>query len=225
MRIMGRSYMAFVFTPMAPLDQWLAELDAWLERFPGFFVGRPVVLNLANLSVTGAEIAHLTAALAERSIGVMGIEGADPSQLGPDLPPALRGGLGAEVEAADAAPAARNGSAHKGPEPASLLIDRPVRSGQSIIFPQGDVSIIGSVGFGAEIVAGGSIHIYGTLRGRALAGSTGNRRARIFCQKIDAELLAIDGYYTTAEEIDPTLRSRPVQVRLEGETVKIEALN
>jgi len=57
---------------------------------------------------------------------------------------------------------------------ASLLIDRPVRSGQSIIFPEGDVSVLGSVGSGAEIVAGGSIHIYGTLRGRAMAGHMGN---------------------------------------------------
>ena len=62
--------------------------------------------------------------------------------------------------------------------------------------------MLGSVGSGAEIVAGGSIHVYGTLRGRAMAGASGNRRARIFCNKIEAELLAIDGFYTTAEEIE-----------------------
>jgi len=70
-----------------------------------------------------------------------------------------------------------------------------VRSGQSVIFPEGDVTVLGSVGSGAEIVAGGSIHIYGTLRGRAMAGVNGNPAARIYCQKIEAELLAIDGYY------------------------------
>jgi septum site-determining protein MinC len=66
--------------------------------------------------------------------------------------------------------------------------------------------LLGSVASGAEIVAGGSIHVYGALRGRAMAGSSGNAAARIFCQKIEAELLAINGYYQTAEEIDVALR-------------------
>ena len=79
------------------------------------------------------------------------------------------------------------------PKPASLLLESPVRSGQSI-FSEGDVTVLGSVGSGAEIVAGGSIHVYGALRGRAMAGFNGNAAARIFCQKIEAELLAIDGY-------------------------------
>ena len=80
-------------------------------------------------------------------------------------------------------------------------------------------------GSGAEIVAGGSIHIYGTLRGRAMAGANGNSAARIYCQKIEAELLAIDGHYQTAEEIDPSLCNQPAQVRLEGNIMKITPLN
>jgi septum site-determining protein MinC len=107
----------------------------------------------------------------------------------------------------------------------SLVIEDPIRSGQSVVFTDGDVTVLGSVGSGAEIVAGGSIHIYGTLRGRAMAGASGNPRARIFCHKIEAELLAIDGFYTTAEEIDATLRSRPAQAWLEGNVMKITALN
>ncbi len=67
----------------------------------------------------------------------------------------------------------------------SLLLETPIRSGQSIVFAEGDVTVLGSVGSGAEIVAGGSIHIYGTLRGRAMAGINGNSAARIFCQKIE----------------------------------------
>ena len=75
---------------------------------------------------------------------------------------------------------------------ASLMIEDPVRSGQSVVFIEGDVTVLGSVGSGAEIIAGGSIHVYGALRGRALAGVTGNARARIFCHRVEAELLAID---------------------------------
>ncbi|MGG7378436.1 septum site-determining protein MinC, partial [Escherichia coli] len=85
--------------------------------------------------------------------------------------------------------------------------------------------VLGSVGSGAEIVAGGSIHVYGTLRGRAMAGINGNSSARIFCQRIEAELLAIDGYYQTAEDIGESLRSRPAQAWLEDDSLKITALN
>jgi septum site-determining protein MinC len=111
------------------------------------------------------------------------------------------------------------------PKPTSLLIESPVRSGQSIVFAEGDVTVIGSVGSGAEIVAGGSIHIYGTLRGRAMAGVNGNAAARIFCQKIEAELLAIDGYYQTVEDIDLGLRNRPAQAWLDGNIMRITPLN
>jgi septum site-determining protein MinC len=92
-----------------------------------------------------------------------------------------------------------------------------------VIFPYGDVTVLGQVASGAEVVAGGSIHIYGTLRGRALAGSMGNTRARIFCRKNEAELLAIDGYYRTTEEIDATLRNRPIQAWLAGDVLMIAA--
>src|SRR5262249_23345410 len=78
---------------------------------------------------------------------------------------------------------------------------------------------------GAEVVAAGSIHIYGALRGRAMAGSMGNARARIFCSKNEAELVSIDGYYRTAEEMGASLRSRPAQWWLENRGLAIEALD
>jgi septum site-determining protein MinC len=224
MRFLGRSYMAFVFAPELPIIEWLAQLDSWLARSPGFFGGRPVVLDLANVKLYKAGIAHLVDCLLERNIRVIGLEGADPSQLGPDLPPVLSGRpTGTNEIVALSRPEQPPAAAPK--QPASLLIDRPVRSGQSIVFPEGDVSVLGSVGSGAEIVAGGSIHIYGTLRGRAMAGHMGNARARIFCQKIEAELLAINGYYRTAEEIDAGLRGRPMQAWLNDNVMMITALN
>jgi septum site-determining protein MinC len=105
-----------------------------------------------------------------------------------------------------------------------LFIDDSVRSGQTIEFPDGDVTVIGSVGSGAEIIAGGSIHVYGTLRGRAIAGSMGDNRARIYCRKLEAELLAIDGLYQTAEDMDSQFRGRAVQVRLKGDAITMESL-
>jgi septum site-determining protein MinC len=81
------------------------------------------------------------------------------------------------------------------------------------------------VASGAEIVAGGSIHIYGTLRGRALAGMYGNGRARVFCRRLEAELVAIDGFYKVADELEPYLHKKAVQAWLEGGTVKIMTLD
>jgi septum site-determining protein MinC len=142
------------------------------------------------------------------------------------LPPLLRGGRTSNV------PSNPNGkepadqqSVNAAKGPASLLIESPVRSGQSISFLDGDVTVLGSVASGAEIVAGGSIHIYGALRGRAMAGVQGNSKARIFCHKIEAELLAIDGYYMTADEIDRSLLNRSAQAWLVEGKIMITALS
>jgi septum site-determining protein MinC len=122
-------------------------------------------------------------------------------------------------------PATGTEPASRQQQPSSLLFEHPIRSGQSIIFPHGDVTILGSVASGAEVVAGGSIHIYGALRGRALAGSTGDMRARIFCSRNEAELMSIDGYYQTADDMDANLRGRPAQCWLADRVVSIAALD
>jgi septum site-determining protein MinC len=217
-RMRGRSYAAFTFCPVVPIAGWLEEIDVTLARSPGFFVGKPVVLDLSAVDLSQSAIAHLIKSLEQRNIRILGIEGVDAAQLTTSMPPLLTGGrdcLLAQNEPRK--PEAK-------PKSNSLLLDSPVRSGQSI-FSEGDVTVLGSVASGAEIVAGGSIHVYGALRGRAMAGSSGNATARIFCQKIEAELLAINGYYQTAEEIDVALRHRPAQAWLEGTTMKITPLS
>jgi septum site-determining protein MinC len=245
-RFRGRSFIAFSLTPEPPIAEWLAELDKCIRNSTGFFLGKPVILDLSAVKLSEAAILHLIEQLAERGIRVMGLEGADPAVLGPKLPPVLMGGRpGGEEraqasspapardvpEVAAAAPVAPTEPGPAAPvtplrpEPASMLIESPVRSGQYIIFPFGEVTVLGSVASGAEIVAGGSIHIYGALRGRAMAGSSGDPRARIFCSRNEAELLAIDGYYQTAENMDASLRGRPVQVWLEEAGLNVEALD
>jgi len=218
-RLRGRSYVAFVFCPFVPIVGWLEEIDATLARSPGFFVGKPVVLDLSAVDLSQSAIAHLVTSLEGRNIRVLGIEGVEEAQLTTSMPPLLTGGRHCVLQQTKPEkPEAK-------PKPTSLLLESPVRSGQSIIFTDGDVTVLGSVGSGAEIVAGGSIHIYGTLRGRAMAGVNGNSAARIYCQRIEAELLAIDGYYQTADQIDDTLRNRPAQAWLEGDVMKTTPLN
>jgi septum site-determining protein MinC len=225
MRFRGRSFMAFVLAPAAPITAWLAELDKWSRNSPDFFVGRPIILDLAGIPLDQDAIAELIVTLGERGIRIMGIEGAEADQLSPSLPPLLKGGRQtAGSEPAVPASADTAGSTRR-QEPTTLLVETPIRSGQSVIFPYGDITVLGAVSSGAEVVAGGSIHVYGALRGRAMAGSMGNARARIFCSRNEAELISIDGYYRTAEEMDVNLRNRPTQCWLEDRILSIAALD
>ena len=130
------------------MENWLADLDSGLERSPGFFIGRPVVLDLSALQMSSAEIAKLIASLQERDIRIMGLEGVDPAVTGPDLPPLLRGGRATStIEMLKD----RQGKPTPKPEPASettpeapvakqqissLVLQDPVRSGQSVVFLQ-----------------------------------------------------------------------------------------
>jgi septum site-determining protein MinC len=218
-RLRGRSYLAFVFSPVVPIMEWLEDIDATLSRSPGFFLGKPVVLDLATVDLSGSAITHLVMSLEKRNIRILGIEGCEPARLTQNMPPLLTGGRHAPIQQVEPE------KPEVKPPASSLLLDSPVRSGQSIVFPDGDVTVVGSVASGAEIVAGGSIHVYGTLRGRAMAGINGNGSARIYCHKMEAELLAIDGYYQTAEEIPDALRNRPVQALLDGNVMRVVPLS
>ena len=235
-RLKGRSYLALTLTPELPLEDWLIRLDELAALSAGFFLRRPVVLDIEGLELDRAELRDLVGKLSGRGGRIMGIEGARASMLGSDLPPAMSGGRSAaDVEPPAAEPVseavvavAPESVVRSDPTPGkptpSIIVTQPVRSGQSLFFPEGDVTIVGSVASGAEIVAGGSIHVYGTLRGRALAGTMGNASARIFCSRLEAELLAIDGFYKTAEDMEPELRGKAVQIWLEGETFKVGSI-
>ncbi|RXF75475.1 septum site-determining protein MinC [Hansschlegelia zhihuaiae] len=216
-RFGGRSFMALVLAPEPPVDEWLAELDELAARSPGFFGSRPVVLDVAAIKLSPRMLAAFIGELEIRGVRLIGVEGCDPKFLdGPNarLATPVGGRAAGELSAPEA----------KGAAGTSLVVDQPVRSGQTISF-NGDVTICGSVASGAEIVAAGSIHVYGALRGRAIAGSSGSPAARIFCRRLDAELLAIDGVYMTTDELDPALRGKPARAWLAGEQLKVAALD
>jgi septum site-determining protein MinC len=243
--------MALVLTPEPPLADWLVALDAQIYRSPTFFDARPVVVDLGALAREQTGVGEFLSQLEQRGIRVIGTESAHPSWEGVEtwgrpLPGAGKAGASMEAPAASqisasqsdapqpaAAPLPASGqipSDNAAPEagslePAALVIDHPVRSGQSIIFERGDITILGSVASGAEVMAGGSVHIYGALRGRAIAGLAGNSKARVFCSKLQAELVAIDGVYLTADDMPANLIGHAIQAWLEGEQMKIAALD
>ena len=142
-----------------------------------------------------------------------------------------------EAEAAPAAPRARPDPAPKAeaaapatpavaaPTAPGLIHSTPVRSGQQVYAANRDLSVLANIGAGAEVMADGSIHIYGPLRGRALAGAQGWEQARIFCREFHAELVAIAGHYKVLEDIPKELRGKAVQVWLQGDELLIAALD
>ena len=225
MSFRARSLLAFVLEPSRPVSEWLAALDAWLARSPAFFAAKPVILELAGLDISLEEYRDLVGDLARRQIRVMAVENPSPTLVGPGLPPLVTGGRPVSAPMAtepDAPPAA----GPKKPEGApSLIIDANIRSGQSILHPEGDVTRIGRVASGAEIVAGGSVHIYGALQGRVIAGVSGHPGARIFCKEARAELLCIGGAYLSAEDMDPKVDGRSLEARLVGDRLEIRILN
>ncbi|MER9655069.1 septum site-determining protein MinC [Mesorhizobium sp. M0152] len=267
-RFRARSFVAFTLTPEVPLAAWLEGLDHWIGNSPGYFSGRPVLLDLNALKPGASEIAALVAELGTRGIRIYAIE-LEGASLGAELPPLLVGakeattdgllpgrkGAGvareedsgrsdgkAEGRAPDhgmeaSADAGSDGKGKAGAskagesephaaqyESGTLMIKSPIRSGQTIMHAHGDVVVLGSVASGSEIVAAGSIHVYGTLRGRASAGALGDTGARIFCRKNEAELLSVDGWYVTAEEMEGVSRGKPVQAYLEGDGLRVEPL-
>ena len=219
--------MALVLAPEPPVQAWLDALDGQIARSPSFFEGRPVVLDLAALPREQPDVAGLLLGLRARGVRIIGTEGAHPSWQGLEAWAPLHANTtrpARPVEVPDERRSTASATIAK-QEANALLIDHPVRSGQSVVYDKGDVTIIGSVASGAEVIAGGSIHVYGALRGRAIAGLTGNNRARIFCRKLEAELLAIDGVYQTADDMNTTLRGKPVQAWLTGEAMMLATLD
>ncbi|MDB5545054.1 MAG: septum formation inhibitor MinC, partial [Hyphomicrobiales bacterium] len=139
-RFRGRSFQALALCPEAPLDDWLKDVDAWLERSPGFFGGKPLVLDVTGRDCDASALADLVNAFAARDIRLLGVEGADAALASADLPPFLSAGKAANF--IDMAPVV---AAPEPPTPQGLIIEAPVRSGQSIVHPEGDVTIIGSI--------------------------------------------------------------------------------
>jgi septum site-determining protein MinC len=213
--------LAFVLEPTEPIADWLAALDAWLARSPTFFASKPVILEMARIEISLKEYRNLLSDLSLRHIRVMGVDNPGPTLVGPHLPPVVAGGRNANAPAMPEENVPASAEPSKPEKTDALIIDGNVRSGQSIVHPNGDVTIVGRVASGAEIVAGGSVHVYGALQGRVIAGISGSPFARIFCKEARAELLCIGGVYVTAETMNPEVEGRSVEARLNGDELRL----
>ena len=200
------------------------QLGAKVRQAPAFFRHAPVVIDLSSLPEGDrVEFPLLLQLLRDHSLIPVGIRGGTPAQ--------NRAAQGEQLTVLNESvhPPHPTDSPHRPAEkepaaPNFKIVTRPVRSGQRIYAPGGDLSITAPVSSGAEIMADGNIHVYGPLRGRALAGMRGDLNARIFCQHLEAELVSIAGHYRVSESIPRELKGCAVQIFLEQELLRIEPL-
>jgi septum site-determining protein MinC len=234
------------------VERLVQEMNERVNRAPKLFGRAAVILDFGGLSRT-PDVASAKALLdGLRGAGVLPVALAygtsEIELLSQQLGLPLLAKFRAQYERADAEPAPPRAAPAAAPAreprraapaaaalaaaPASGEAPKPgrmqlanVRSGQQLYAENCDLTVMGTVGAGAEVIADGSIHIYGTLRGRALAGAQGNTAARIFCRDFHAELVAIAGHYKVLDDVPDNLRGKAVQVWLEQDQIKIAALD
>jgi len=216
------------------MDAVAEQLGAKVEQAPDFFRNTPVVIDLTGLTETAGEgqFPQLVGLLRGYGMIPFGVRGGTQAQhsAAEAMELAILGDALMRRAASAARPGQDSGQPQRSetearPTPTSgfTLITRPVRSGQRVYAP-GDLSVVAAVSAGAELMADGNIHVYGALRGRALAGMKGDTEARIFCQNLEAELVSVAGHYRVSENIPKELKGVPVQIFLDQMILRIEKI-
>ena len=216
-----------------------AELRARVEPAPQLFLNAPVVIDVGYVDAEGdpvplAAVAELVRRCKLVPVGVAHLV-AENVALAVEAGLAIvqigvgrgRGNRSAASTRPQPAPAPEPEPVAKPPAAESLstvTVRTPVRGGQVVYAQKADLVVIGPVNPGAQVIADGHVHVYGPLRGRALAGAHGNPEARVFCHSLEAELVSVAGEFLTADEIAPALRGRPSQVFMENGVVRVAAI-
>jgi septum site-determining protein MinC len=191
----------------------------------------PLAALLRELKLVPVGVRHLREARRQEAraagLGVLRGSGRKAPKPKEEAPlPAPAAAVSQAGSAADKDDDRRSGSDRRQREDGwgSLLLRTPLRSGQVVYAEQSDAVVLAPINAGAELIADGNIHVYGALRGRALAGAHGNEEARIFCKSLEADLVAIAGCYLRSDEIPENRRGKPAQIYLDKERLVIADL-
>jgi septum site-determining protein MinC len=206
------------------LDQLEQQLVATISRAPNFFIGSALVIDLeAVKELSSLDFPRIKQIIINNNMVPVGVRG------GSDEQHAAAVSIGIPVIAAgrnskSVSPSTNTKETQKtNQQQPSKLITSPIRSGMQVYAKDADLIVVAPVSAGAELLADGNIHVYGPLRGRALAGVQGDTNARIFCRTLEAELVAIAGYYLVKEDMhNLASHDSTVQIYLENEQVKIK---
>jgi len=204
------------------VDIFACQLRDKIKQAPGMFHETPLVLDLQEVERKrpALDVKQLLSELQRQGFSPIGIRGGnarhrkEAAEEGVRLLPLS---LRREKPISEM-------SQQNAPKPAApaQVLTQPVRSGQQVVAREGDLVVLSAVSAGAEILAAGNIHVYGALRGRALAGVNGNEQARIFCQALHAELVAVAGQYQISEDLPDELLGKTTQIFLHNGELMIQ---
>ncbi|MDL0430599.1 septum site-determining protein MinC [Marinobacter sp. TBZ242] len=219
-------------------EEFESTLRDKISQAPGFFKDIPLIISLEKYEGLSSELDFfkIIGTCRRHNIHVIGVRGGNDDQRrlarGASLA-LLPGGnqrdreidTGPDTEATEATenPTPAKVENHSDPVPAKI-INQPVRSGQQVYAPDGDLIILAPVQAGAEVLAAGNVHVYGPLRGRALAGIHGAEHARVFCQSLEAELVSIAGHYKISEDLQDNGWKTAVQIQLRDDLLVVTPL-
>ena len=200
-----------------------SQLSNTIEKAPKYLMNAPIVLDVKDLAKNDdVNIPEICRVLRDKNIIPVGIRGLDDK----NKLEAKQNGLAIIQPPRGLNLAEGTVGKKKDKTPATtMIINKPVRSGSQIYAKGCDLIVLSSVNPGAEIIADGNIHVYGPLKGRALAGASGNKDARIFCESIECELVAIAGHYLISDQIKAPKTNKPIyQIYLDGDGMKIDGI-
>lgn len=218
-------------------DTFETALREKINQAPGFFKDIPLIVSLEKYEGPDRELDFfkIIGTCRRHNIHVIGVRAAndDQKRLARGASLAILPGSGqrdrsAEPARPEAEPVTEVATECPSPGPATAstrVVQHPVRSGQQIQAPEGDLVVLGPVQAGAEVLAAGNIHIYGPLRGRALAGIHGDESARIFCQSLEAELVSIAGHYKISEDLQDNGWKSAVHLQLRDDLLVVQPLD
>jgi len=211
----GRMVPCTVFRPLvADVARLERDLAAQVARSPELFHRMAVLVDPGVLGDNGADatLSAVVAMLRQHGLVPVGVLGADTR----------------EAEALDVAVVAdrrpEKTSESSKSQTSALVVERPVRSGQQVYAKGRDLVVLGSVAPGAEVIADGHVHVYGPLRGRAVAGASGDETARILCRQLYAELVVVAGFYRVSEDLPPEVVGRSVSIRWNGQQLEFHPM-
>ncbi len=222
-KLKGRLYtftvLSILNTNKELLSQQLADVVA---RAPRMFHQMPIVLDCSAIRSEKFDLQQLCQFVREQGLVPVAIQGGDPML---DTLAQSQGLAVLNASSTHDKPLFNNiqetAEPHQVEAVKNKLLTSPVRSGQQVV-SRGDLTIASAVSHGAELLADGNIHVYGALRGRALAGIAGDKNARIFCQSLEAELVSIAGFYRLSDAIEP--QNGPCQIYLQDDHIQIEPI-
>ncbi|MDF0751895.1 septum site-determining protein MinC [Marinobacter sp. 71-i] len=210
-------------------DEFETTLRDKISQAPGFFKDIPLIISLERYEGLSSELDFfkIIGTCRRHNIHVIGVRGGNDDQrrLARGASLALLPGGNQRDREIDTGPAADTPAAEApdSPTPAKI-INQPVRSGQQVYAPDGDLIVLAPVQAGAEVLAAGNVHVYGPLRGRALAGIHGAEHARVFCQSLEAELVSIAGHYKISEDLQDNGWKTAVQIQLREDLLVVTPL-